>query len=54
MRAAVSIICGVAARACFVLCLHVSSVAIRQLSALLIFVDHYLGRITALFTIFAV
>ena len=30
MRAAVSMTCGVTARACFVVCLHVSSVAIRH------------------------
>ena len=46
MRPAVSMICEMAARVCMFFQL--------QLSVLVIFVDHYLGQITALVTIFAV
>ena len=53
----VSMICVVATRACLAMCLHVSSTRDTcsiKLFAVLIFVDHFVGHITALVIIFAV
>ena len=53
MCPAVSMICGVAATACLALCLHVSC-GRHNCSCLFqrsVFLDHYLGQITALVTI---